>query len=86
MLDRETNKMKSETDGIANAQQERANRDIRDEQVVLRAEQDRITTLESIKEWGRVVGDGVSIIPRSLRLHPPTVPAYQALWPPSPIW
>jgi len=60
MLDRETNKMKSETDGIANAQQERANRDIRDEQVVLRAEQDRITTLESIKEWGRVVGDGVS--------------------------
>eukprot|EP00035_Acanthoeca_spectabilis_P021059 m.436109 g.436109 ORF g.436109 m.436109 type:complete len:579 (+) comp17935_c0_seq1:54-1790(+) len=58
-LDRDTEKIKAQYKGIADAEQERQNKDIRTEQLLLRAEQDRITALEGIREAGKVIGDGV---------------------------
>jgi len=59
-LDRDTEKIKAQARGVAEAQAERENRDIRDAQLLLRAEQDRITALEGIREAGNVIGQGVT--------------------------
>jgi ATPase family AAA domain-containing protein 3A/B len=59
-LRRETNKLQAKDQGIANAAQERENQEIRDRQLVLKEEQRRITTIEAVREAGKVVGDGVS--------------------------
>ena len=55
-LDRQTAKIRAQAEGMAAAQAERENREIRDQQILLRAGEDRVTTLEGIKEAGRTVG------------------------------
>lgn len=59
-LDRQTAKIRAQAEGMAQAQAERENRQIRDEQILLRAKEDRITTLEGIQEASRQIGDGVT--------------------------
>lgn len=59
-LDRQTAKIRAQAEGMAAAQAERENREIRDQQILLRAGEDRVTTLEGIKEAGRTVGAGIT--------------------------
>ncbi|EGD75286.1 hypothetical protein PTSG_12512 [Salpingoeca rosetta] len=58
-LQRETELMKAKADGEARIRQERENRDIRDEQLVLQAQEFRTTVLEGIKQAGETMGEGV---------------------------
>lgn len=60
VLDRETNKMQALAQGLASAQQERENKDIRGEHLLIQEEQRRITALEGIREAGAVIGKGVT--------------------------
>lgn len=48
-LDRETAVVRAKAEGKAAAEQERENRDIRDNQVIMRAKEDRMTRLDEIK-------------------------------------
>jgi ATPase family AAA domain-containing protein 3A/B len=58
-LRKETELLKVRADAEARTRQERENRDIRDAQLVLTAEQNRITVLEGIRQAGATIGDGV---------------------------
>lgn len=58
-LRRETELMKLKAEGVARAEQERLNKDLRAQQLVLQAEQDRQTRLEAIKLASREVADQI---------------------------
>eukprot|EP01147_Barroeca_monosierra_P000391 gene391-3737_t len=58
-LQRETELVKAKADAEARIKQERENRDIRDEQLVLQAAEYRKTVLEAIEQAGKTVGNGI---------------------------
>lgn len=59
-LRRQTEMVKARAEAEARAIQERENRDIRDAQLIMQAEEHRKTVLEGIKLAGTTVGDGLS--------------------------
>lgn len=59
-LRRQTELTKVRADAEARTQQERENRDIRDAQLVLQAEEYRKTVLEAINAAGRTIGEGTA--------------------------
>lgn len=58
-LRKETELVKVRAEAEARTRQERENRDIRDAQLVLTAEQNRITVLEGIRQAGATIGEGI---------------------------
>jgi ATPase family AAA domain-containing protein 3A/B len=59
-LDRDTNRERAAAEGIANAEQERTNRDIRDAQQKMRVIEDRETQLVTIRESFKLAGEAVT--------------------------
>jgi ATPase family AAA domain-containing protein 3A/B len=52
--------MQAQVDAEARIKQERDNADIREQQLLLQAAENRTTVLEGIKTAGKTVGDGIS--------------------------
>lgn len=59
-LRQQTEMMKVRAEAEARVKQERENKDIRREHLIVEAEQTRITVLESIKQAGETIGNGVT--------------------------
>lgn len=59
-LDRETQKQLAKQQGIAAAAQERENKEIRDQQIRIKAAEDRTTDLETLRESFKLAGEAVA--------------------------